>query len=195
MTDVISNATDQKPVEVIGLWPCVHDGELLSLSSDLVERTVMLSLRLFYINSFHNLGENATFAFLLTAVSSARAMRHRQWPGEYPISSELPWEEQNRLRHKLYARGRMESIAWSEFENLVASDEGEIMNGSLTNLSAKEQSLMFEIYFRTPGREGYLYMTLEFEKLSVLSDEKGPMTIEEYLALGNAYWEAFASRK
>ena len=89
----------------------------------------------------------------------------------------------------------MESIAWSELEDLVASEEGEIMNGSLTILSAKEQSLMFELYFRTPGREDYLYVTLEFEKLSVLSEEKGPMSIEEYLALGNAYWEAFASRQ
>ena len=70
-----------KGAAIVSLWDCLHDARLVSLSSNLVERTVSLSCQIEHLRSYHQLPEGVQFVLKLDGVQSARVVRSAIWPG------------------------------------------------------------------------------------------------------------------
>jgi len=122
-------------------------------------------------------------------------MRHESWPGQSNLRPDLPWDEAQALRSELYAKGRLDSISWSETESLLLRcKDTEIMNGVTAEIHSNRLSLTVEAYLRDPAIVEYLYLTFEFKDAYVSQGDDKRISIPEFLSLGEAYWEAFASR-
>jgi hypothetical protein len=85
-----------------------------------------------------------------------------------------------------------ESDSWPAFEAAVAADDdseitdGEVARGGVT--------VALRLGVLMSGGEWY-NVFLRAEHLTVRRSDDRDITLEEFLALGNAYWEAFANRK
>ena len=90
----------------------------------------------------------------------------------------------------------MESFSWMAVEQLIlSSDNTEIMNGSIATDELGKAVLELESYYRDSGREEYLHLKFECAEVTILRTDNSTMQVLEFLALGEAYWEAFAARR
>jgi hypothetical protein len=101
------------------LWECLHDGRLLSISSDLLERNVLLTFDISYIREFHALPVDTRFVFQLGGVQSSRVVGYAKWPGNFSVPSGASRDEESRLIKEFQAKWREESASWTIFEASV----------------------------------------------------------------------------
>ena len=67
------NFPDGTPM--LSLWDTLHDGDLLSIASDLLVRTVTLRFDVGYVRDFHHLSEQTRFIIVVNGVRSVRCLR------------------------------------------------------------------------------------------------------------------------
>src|SRR5258708_25007644 len=79
------------------LWAGLHDAQIVSIQSDLLERAVTLHLESDHLLEFHNLPLDMQFLLRLDGVQSARVVHFSLWPGEVSIPSGATAEEQSPL--------------------------------------------------------------------------------------------------
>jgi hypothetical protein len=117
-------------IEPISLWCSLHDASLLSVSSDLLARTLTLHFDPYYLCSFHNLGEGITLSLLLKGVQSVRAFRWSVWPGDFqlPPGTGEHWDEHQKMMAEFRKLWRQESESWETFQSSVNSDEDAEIN-------------------------------------------------------------------
>ncbi len=58
--------------QVVALWDCLHDAEIVSVRSNLLERTMRMTCEIEHLRDFHKLGEGFHFILHLGGVQSAR---------------------------------------------------------------------------------------------------------------------------
>lgn len=58
----------------VPLWDCLHDGQVVSVRSNLLERTMNLSCEIEHLRTFHKLDEGFQFVLHLEGVQSARLL-------------------------------------------------------------------------------------------------------------------------
>jgi hypothetical protein len=114
----------------LSLWDTLHDGDLLSIESDLLARTVTLRFDVGYVRDFHHLSEQTRFVIVVNGVRSVRCLRSVPWPGGCSIPQGMPNAQQEALIAEYHRKWREESQSWSDFEGL-ASDGLEVSNASL----------------------------------------------------------------
>jgi hypothetical protein len=113
----------------VSLWPTLHDGSLIRLSSDLLARNMVLQFDVDYVREFNKLPEGTLFEFLLSNVTSARALRFAIWPGECVVHARMSREEQTRAVEEYQSKGREETEDWQTFESsLGVNDVPEVSN-------------------------------------------------------------------
>ena len=179
--------------QTIILWDSVHDGELRTIKSDLLARTVAVEFAVPYLFSFHGLPDNLAFTFLLHSVESVRAFRHSLWPGGCEIPDGSSYEEQQRLEAEYRRKWREESESWDKFERAVAEDdEAELTDGDLLHGPNGGVALRLGVQM---GNGEWYEVFLRAEALTISRSDQERLEFDEFLELGNAYWEAFASRK
>src|SRR5271170_2834987 len=81
-------------VETTQLWDCVHDGDLLKITSDRLKRTVHVEIDVPYLCEFHGLPDTLRFSLVFCNVQSVRATTSVIWPGEFSLPAGMPREEQ-----------------------------------------------------------------------------------------------------
>src|SRR5260370_37183008 len=96
------------------LWSGLHDAQMVSIQSGLLERPVTLHLEIDHLLEFHKLPLGMQFLLRLDGVQSARVVHFALWPGEFSIPSGATAEEQSRLAAEYKSKSRQESISWSE---------------------------------------------------------------------------------
>ena len=84
-------------VSAVSLWDSLHDACVISIRSNLLERTMDLSCEIEHLTRFHKLDEGFQFILQILGVQSARVLRYAVWPGECPVLDGLSIEEQRRL--------------------------------------------------------------------------------------------------
>ncbi len=175
--------------QTFSLWHSLHDGSLLSVTSDLLAGTVTLRFEVDYVRDFHQLPEGAHFFIALEGVQSVRALCSVPWPGEFSIPQGTPREQQSSMVDEYQAKWREESRSWAEFEGLT--DKGlEVMDATLAR-GANSVALKLEVMVEN---DSYERAYLRGEGITfIVGDRK--VTQEEFLALGEAYWEAFSARQ
>lgn len=121
------------------------------------------------------------------------AFRFAAWPGELVIAEGLSWDESQKLRHEHYEKGRLESIDWQILAHkLEHPEEFEISNATITESDTGTVMLMLQL---TDYSSEYPEIRMTAEKLHTFINADRELTLEEFLALGEAYWKAFAERR
>jgi Cysteine-rich CPCC len=176
-------------VATLSLWETLHDGDLLAVESDLLARTVTLKFDVMYVRDFHKLSEQTRFAAAMSGVQSVRSVRSVPWPGGFLLPQRASREEESTLIAECQSKCREESQSWSEFESLIG-DGLEVSNAILASGSngvALELGLL-------AGDGHYVEARIRGEAIAFFVGEQA-VTPEEFVGLGQAYWDAFAKRK
>lgn len=175
-------------IPTFSLWDALHDGDLLSIESDLLGRTVTLRFDVDYVRDFHQLPEGTQFVIIVNGVQSVRSLRSVPWPGGCPIPPGTPNEQQSLIISEYRRKWREESQSWSDFEQLIG-DGLEVSNATLgrgSDAVALQLGLMV-------GRDFYVEAYIRGDRATFQVGEK-LVTLEDFLALGEAYWNAFSER-
>jgi hypothetical protein len=191
-------ASDEKPIvdwvnfpegiPTLSLWDALHDGDLLSIGSDLLVRTVTLRFDVDYVRDFHHLPEGTQFVIIVNGVQSVRSLRSIPWPGGCPIPPGTPNEQQSLIISEYQRKCREESQSWNDFEQLT-SNGLTVLNATLgrgSDVVALQLGLIV-------GGDDYVEAYIRGDGTTFHVGEK-LVTLEEFLALGEAYWNAFAER-
>jgi hypothetical protein len=186
-------STDIRFEHEVSLWECLHDGDLQSLTSDLLARFVTILIDVPYIREFHQLPSETRFRLVLSGVREVQAFQFAPWPGEFALPEGLSWEESQKLRSDNYKKGRLESIDWNILApKLERTNQYEISNASVMKSIAG--SIILQLDLRDDARE-YPEIRIGAEKLTILTDPEREIPLEEFLSLGEAYWNAFAKQR
>jgi len=180
--------------ETIGLWDCLHDAEVVSIRSNLLNRTMTLSCEIEHLRSFNGLAEGLRFVLSLDGVQSARVLRYTIWPGGFTIPPGVSREEEARLVADYQAKWREESVAWSEFEAAVTRENEQVLDISDATVALSPDR---EIGLRLCGHLNYATYHEVFIRaahLRVSGTDGKELTLEEFRTLGQLYWDAFADR-
>jgi hypothetical protein len=178
--------------ETVNLWDCLHDGSLVHIASDLMERTVLLRFDVDYVRDFNKLPKGLTFEFLLLGVQSVRSLRCSRWPGPCEVHAGMPKEEQSRRVAEYQAKWREESDDWNTFETAANNaDSPEVLDATLVQ-GGRGTTLRLGLLM---ADDSYRNVFLRADSLGIRTSDGRQFTVAEYLALGEAYWKAFAERK
>jgi hypothetical protein len=170
--------------QVYSLWGTLHDGYLEAVESDRLARTVTLRFDVDYVRDFHHLPEGARFTIVLSGVQSVRAFKLREWPGEKPVmKAEMSGEEQDALWNEYRRKERDESIAWGDFERPV--DEWLEVDRAELSLGPAAAAIRIGLHFSEAFIRG--------DGIAFYAGDK-QVTLEEFIALGVAYWDAFEKK-
>ena len=177
-------------VRDVGLWDALHDGTLMSVCSDLLNRTVTLQFDVDYVRDFNRLPEGILFAVVLSGVQSVRATQSEPWPGEFSVPRGASRAEESRLIAEYHSKWREESQSWKEFEQSSGEDM-EVSDASIVFGHANSVALRLAVMMSSRNSFSEAFIRAEGVTFAVGGDE---VTMERFLSLGAAYWEAFANR-
>lgn len=190
--------SDEKPIvdwvnfpegiPTTSLWDALHDGDLLSIESDLLARAVTLRFDVGYVRDFHHFPKETRFVIAVNGVRSVRSLRSVPWPGGCPIPPGTPNEQQSVIISEYHRKWREESQSWADFEQLIGHGL-EVSNATIgqgSNVIAFQLGLLV-------GGDSYVEAYIRGEGATFQVGEKR-VTLEEFVAFGEAYWNAFAER-
>jgi hypothetical protein len=176
------------------LWDGLHDAQVVSIQSSLLERTMDLVVESGHLTRFHKFAEAYRFTLRLEGVQSARVLGYAIWPGGFSTSSGASAEEQKRMVSDYQAKWRQESGSWSEFETKVTRDNEQVFDISDAAIAKSPNgSHALKIYGHL-NYSTFHEVYLRFDNLRILGSDGKLFTIEEFQRLGQLYWEAFSKR-
>ncbi len=176
-------------IPTFSLWDTLHDGDLLAIESDLLARTVTLRFDVAYVRDFHHLPEQTRFIITVDGVQSARLIRSIPWPGKFSVPRGVSREQEATLIADYHRKWREESQSWSDLERLT-SDGLEVSDATLgrgPGVVALQLVLMV-------ANESHIEACVRGEAIAFHIGET-QSTQEEFVALGEAYWNAFAKKR
>ncbi|MFZ0805580.1 MAG: hypothetical protein WAN03_05335 [Candidatus Sulfotelmatobacter sp.] len=177
-------------ISLFSLWDTLHDGDLLAIESDLLVRTLRLRFDVDYVRDFHHLPEGTQFVIVVEDVRSVRSVRSVPWPGGCSIPPSTPREQESALIADYHRKWRQESLSWSDFEKLTGEPLGlEVSNADLgrgTDAVALRLGLL-------AARDSYVEAYVRGERIAFYVGDR-QVTPEEFVAFGEAYWNAFANK-
>jgi hypothetical protein len=177
------------------LWNCLHDGSLLDVNSDALERTLKLTFDVDYVRDFNKLPDAVTFDLFFSGVQSVRSLQYRVWPGAAPdIQVGTPPEEQSRLVAQYQSKWREESEDWQTFENIVKLNTNDSPEVADANLAMGTSGIALRLGLLMPD-ESYRDVFVRAESLEISLSNGQHLTLQAFLALGEGYWKAFAARR
>ena len=106
----------------------LHDAQVVSIRSNLLDRTMDLFCEIEHLSKFHKLDEGFQFILHLESVQSARVLRYAVWPGECSILEGLSVEEQRKVVAEYQAKWREESASWNEFESRITREDEQVFD-------------------------------------------------------------------
>jgi hypothetical protein len=172
------------------LWDILHDGDLLAIESDLFARTVTLRFDVGYVRNFHHLPEETRFVIVVNGVRSVRSFRNVPWPGGCPIPQGTPNDQRTALISEYHRKWREESQSWTDFERLTSDPYG--LEVSSATLGRGPDAVALQLGLLV-ARDSYVEAYIRGEGITFYAGER-QVALQEFVALGEAYWEAFAKK-
>jgi hypothetical protein len=176
------------------LWAGLHDAQIVSIQSNLLERTVTLHLESDHLLEFHNLPLDMQFLLRLDGVHSARVVHSAGWPGEFAVPDGASDEERDRLIAEYQSKCREESLSWTELESALTTECKQVIDIADASLATADNSVALRIsglLNYTEHRE----LFLRAERLTLTRGDGQHLGIAGLQKLGEAYWDAFEQRK
>jgi hypothetical protein len=185
MTELLQNTKS------LSLWECLHDGSIVSLASDFMIRTLTVSVDSPYHWEFHKLPADTRFRMVGEDVRITEAFDLEPWLGAIEPSREIPWEEAQTQRQKNFEKGRLISTDWNVFVADVGTDEDyEIMNAELI---IGQPLAVLELGIMSYPNSNYRTIRIHADRFRFFVGGQ-EMSVQEFRAFGEAYWEARAQR-
>ena len=179
----------------VSLWAGLHDAQIVSIQSNLLERSLTLHLESDHLLEFHNLPLDMQFLLRLDGVQSARVLRYAIWPGEFSVPAGLSHQEGARLIAEYQSKWREESLSWRELEGAVTTECKQVIDIADATLAAVGDN---SVALRISGLLNYTEhreLFLRAERLTLSKGDGQDLGIAGLLRMGEAYWEAFDRRK
>ncbi len=174
----------------MSLWEGLHEAQIISIQSSLLERTVTLHVQIENLRIFHQWPLDMRFVFRLDGVQSARAVKYSIWPGTFAVPPGASKEEQERLVGEYQAKWREESANWSELEKALTAEHKQVIDIVDAGLATKRGGAVALRISGLLNYTAYHEIFLRAEKLTISRTDAGEVSIEELLKLGAAYWDA-----
>jgi hypothetical protein len=171
------------------LWSTLHDGDLTAIVSDLMARTVTLEFDVAYVRAFHKLPAETRFSIIVSGVQSVRSLRNVPWPGSCLIPDGTPYEQQQTIVAEYHSKWREESLSWTEFEQLTHND----MEVSTALLVPGATGIALHLGLMVES-DSYVDAFIRGENVA-FSVGKQLVTPKEFVALGEAYWDAWSNKR
>jgi len=178
----------------VSLWDSLHDSQVVSIRSSLLERTMDLFCEVEHLSEFHKLDERFQFILHLEGVRSARVLRYAVWPGGCSIPDGLSFEDQRKIVAEYQAKWREESASWNEFESLITRANEQVFGISDATLAMSARG---PVAFKICGHLNdttYHELYFRFETLTISGSNGKQFELEEFQRMGEKYWEAFSNR-
>jgi hypothetical protein len=178
------------------LWAALHDAQIVSITSNLLERSVTLHLESDHLLEFHQLSLDMQFLLRLDGVQSARVLLYSVWPGEFSVPAGVSREEESRLVAGYQSKWREESLSWSALESAVTTECQQVIDISDATLATSPDNS--SIALRISGLlnySAYRELFLRAERLTLTRGDGHDLGISGLLKMGEAYWDAFERRK
>ena len=177
------------------LWAGLHDAQIVSIQSNLLDRTVTLHLESDHLLEFHNLPLDMQFLLRLDGVQSARLVHLAGWPGEFSVPAGVSPEEQSRLINDYQSKCREESLNWTDLENALTTECKQVLDiADATLATAPGNSVALRINGLLNYTE-YRELFLRAERLTLTRGDGQDLGIDGLQKMGQAYWDAFEQRK
>ena len=177
-------------ISVESLWEGLHEAQIISIQSNLLERTVTLQVEIENLRIFHQWPLDMHFVFRLEGVQSARVVKYSIWPGPFAVPPGVPKEEQERLVAEYQAKWREESLSWSDLERAVTAEHKQVIDISDATLATEKDEVVALRISGLLNYTAYHEIFLRAEKLTISRTDAGEVSVEELLKLGEAYWDA-----
>ena len=177
------------------LWAGLHDAQIVSIQSNLLDRSITLNLESDHLLEFHNLPLDMQFLLRLDGVQSARVVQHAGWPGEFSVPAGVSPEEQSRLITEYQSKCREESVSWAELEDALTTEYKQVLDIADATLAASSNN---SVALRINGLLNYTEyreLFLRAERLTLTRGDGMDLGIDGLLKMGEAYWDAFEQRK
>jgi len=178
--------------EVESLWDCLHDGELVSSHSDLINRAVSLEFIVHHLQEEPD--DNLRFFLHLKNVQSVRANVTFRWPGEFIVPEGASRDEELRMGKEYQAKWREESIGWLSFEGSLSTDPLLISDAEFARSNGM---LALKISGSLDGErfnDLYCSIFLRGTSISASRSDGEPFTLEQFIEMGRRYWEKYSQR-
>lgn len=176
-------------VTQLSLWSTLHDGDLTTVESDLLERTLTLRFDVGYVRDFHNLSKESRIVVIVSGVQSVRSSRSVPWPGGCSTPAGLPYEQQEAIVAEYHSNWREESLSWADFERLTGSG----LEVSSAELGQRSDGVALRLGLLVGG-DNYVEAFVRGREITFSVGER-KLTPQEFVELGEAYWEARAKRR
>ncbi|UWZ84054.1 hypothetical protein [Occallatibacter riparius] len=173
----------------LSLWSTLHDGDLAAIESDLLARTLTLRFDVSYVRDFHKLSEETLFVVTVSGVQSVRSFSNIPWPGGCSIPSGTSYEQQQAITVEYQRKWREQSLSWAEFERLT--DTG--LEVSSATLARRSDCASLHLGLLVGG-DSYVEAYVRGDAITFSIGER-QLTPEEFVELGEAYWDAFAKKR
>jgi hypothetical protein len=180
--------------KAVSLWDSLHDAQIVSIQSNLLDRTMTLSCEIGHLREFHKLDEGFRFLLNLKGVQSARVLRYAIWPGGCSISDGLSVEQQRQIVAEYQAKWREESASWTDFESRITREDEQVFDISDAAITAAPEG---PVSLKICGHLNYATyheVYLRFEMLKILGTNGRRFELEEFMRMGEAYWAAYGAR-
>lgn len=184
----------------LSLWDCLHDAEVVSIRSSLLQRTMELVLEIRHLSEFHHLGEGFLFQFHLEGVQSARVLHSAIWPGEFSVPPGVSREAESRLIQEYQAKWRQESASWNGFETAVTGKHDQVfIISDAAILAAQDSTAALKLCGQLNQRHKpwpekasdvatYREVFLRAERLRISGSDERRFALEEFRTFGETYW-------
>jgi len=181
-------------IRAVSLWESLHDAEVHSIRSDLLERTMDLLCEIEHLRQFHSLGAEFEFIFHLDGLQSARVVRYAIWPGGCSIPRGLSASEQRKIVDEYQSKWREESASWTEFESSIKREGEQVFDISDAAITASPEGPVALKVCGHVNHATYHEVYLRFDALTIRGSDGRRFELEEFLRLGESYWLAFSTR-
>jgi hypothetical protein len=193
-THVIDWLNLPKMTQAVSLWDCLHDAQIVSVRSNLLERAMSLVCEIEHLREYHKLDEGFQFILRLGGVQSARVLRYAIWPGGCSIPDGLSVEEQRKIVAEYQAKWREESASWNEFEACITKVDEQVFDISDAALATSPSG---SVALKLCGHLNYATyheVYLRCETLKISGSDGRELKLEDFQLLGEKYWEAYSNR-
>jgi len=173
------------------LWACLHDAGLTLLQSDLMLRTVTLTLEIEYLRRYAGLPVDTGWVLESHEVTRVTARTWLPWPGSAPDVHGLSREQESMAIAEWQAKGRTTSLGWRDFEQAVA-DGGLWLSDA--DFSERDDAVVLTGCGNHQDNDRFFEFEIVAKRLNCRRTDGTELTVAALLELGNRYWDAFEKR-
>lgn len=179
-------------VESKSLWVCLHDGEIVSCQSDLINRNTEFECKISHL--LDESEKDLKFLLMLEEVTSVRAFVYFRSEENFSVPEDVSREEASRLIKEYQSRWREESIAWKDFEKNLPENPFSISDADI--VSNENQTALKIGGFLDGDDYDDLYCTIiaRGSRIKASRSDGQDFSFEKLIKLGEDYWDSFGKR-